>query len=139
MIVLQVVHEGDTYTLQCGNGMQRVAWVARIAAQRLGLGGIWCTADKEVGRPKEYVPGRVFYPDGDEIDAEATLASLVEAMPNGDDTDLTLVREHQVSFVAVDFLACCGTASDYRSRLQSCEKNLLIRCLHWLRKEVKTL
>lgn len=86
----QVIHEGETYVLQCGTGMQRVAWVARVAAQRLGMGGVWCPLGKEVGRPKEYIPGRVFYPDGDEMDTEATIASLVEGTAK-DDADFTLV------------------------------------------------
>lgn len=46
----------------------QVAWVARVAAQRLGSGGCWCPIDGEVGKPREYIPGRVFYPDGDEMD-----------------------------------------------------------------------
>jgi len=57
-----------------------VAWIARVAAQRFGSGGVWCPSDKEVGRPKEYIPGRVFsHPDGEEIDGEATIVSLQEA------------------------------------------------------------
>uniref|UniRef100_A0A7S0Z2A6 Uncharacterized protein n=1 Tax=Hemiselmis tepida TaxID=464990 RepID=A0A7S0Z2A6_9CRYP len=90
---VNVVHEGETYVLQCGTGMQRVAWVARVAAQRLGSEGVWCPSDGEVGKPKEFIPGRVFYPDGDEMDTEATIASLVDAAGNKDDADLTLVVE----------------------------------------------
>jgi hypothetical protein len=94
--------------------MQRVAWVARVAAQRLGLGGIWCTPDKEVGRPKEYVPGRVFYPDGDEIDAEATIASLVEAMSPNDEADLTLVGEIPGLFHILLFWFCATSDCSHR-------------------------
>ena len=76
----QVWHEGECHTLQCGSGQQRVAWIARVAAQRFGSGGVWCPADKVVGRPKEYIPGRVFsYPHGEELDGEATISSLHEA------------------------------------------------------------
>ena len=76
---VQVHYEGEQFSLQCGTGMQRVAWVARVAAQRLGSGGIWCAPEHEVQRPKEFIPGRVFlYPKDYEIDQEATILSLLE-------------------------------------------------------------
>ena len=76
---MQVFHDGDTFPLQCGSGMQRVSWIGRVAAQRLGSGGAWCPPDKEVGRPKEFIPGRIFaHPSNEELDSEATIASLLE-------------------------------------------------------------
>ncbi len=136
-----MIHDGETYALQCGNGMQRVAWVARVSAQRLGLGGIWCTPDKEVGRPKEYIPGRVFYPDGDEIDSEATIASLVETAPTNDDADLTLVGlENPIAFqFSFSSISQCCAFSDDNIRWSSFSKSLHTHCLLWLRKEAKTL
>jgi hypothetical protein len=76
---VHVIHDGDTFPLQCGSGLQRVSWIGRVAAQRLGSGGIWCPPEKEIGRPKEFIPGRIYvYPGDDELDTEATIASLVE-------------------------------------------------------------
>ena len=77
---VQVHFDGEQFDLQCGNGMQRVAWVSRVAAQRLSSGGIWCAPEHEVGRPKEFIPGKVFLlPNEEEIDQEATIISLLES------------------------------------------------------------
>lgn len=77
---VHVYYDGKAYPLECGSGMQRVAWIARVAAQRLGAGGIWRTSVNEVGRLKVPVPGKVFsYPNEEELDQEATIVSLLEA------------------------------------------------------------
>jgi len=76
---VQVNYEGESFYLQCGSGMQRVAWIARVASTRLGSGGIWCAPEHEVSRPKEFIPGKVFsFPKEEELDQEATIVSLLE-------------------------------------------------------------
>jgi hypothetical protein len=62
--------------LECGAGAQRLAWVARVAAQRFGSEGLWCSPHEQVGRPKEYIPGRIFLDSGQEVDPDSTLSSL---------------------------------------------------------------
>ena len=64
--------------LECGPGTQRLAWVARVAAQRFGAGGAWCAdGESKVGRPKEFIPGRIFLHDsGQEIDPDSVLVSV---------------------------------------------------------------
>jgi hypothetical protein len=90
---VQVFYDGQQFPLQCGSGMQRVAWIARVAAQRLGSGGIWCAPEQEVGRPREYIPGKVFsYPTEEELDQEATIISLFESEA-GDEEELVFKVE----------------------------------------------
>jgi hypothetical protein len=86
---VQVYYEGDCFHLQCGPGMQRVAWIARVAAQRLGTGGMWCAPELKVGRPVEFIPGKVFsHPKDEELDQEATIVSLLEAENNEPEEEL---------------------------------------------------
>jgi len=90
---VQVWYEGEFFFLQCGNGNQRLSWVARVAAQRFAAGGLWCSTDKEVGRPKEYVPGRIFsYPENEILDEELTIVKLAENLEHPDD-DLSFTVE----------------------------------------------
>mmetsp|Transcript_44615 Transcript_44615/g.140808 ORF Transcript_44615/g.140808 Transcript_44615/m.140808 type:complete len:450 (-) Transcript_44615:779-2128(-) len=93
-MLLQVWYDGESYNLQCGTGMQRVAWIARVAAQRFGAAGIWCSPGKEVQRPKEFIPGRVFlYPSEQELDPEATILSLVEGEPESEEVVISVLVE----------------------------------------------
>ena len=49
-----------------------------MAAQRFGAGGAWCAdGESKVGRPKEFIPGRIFLHDsGQEIDPDSVLVSV---------------------------------------------------------------
>lgn len=87
---VQVYYAGESFLLQCGPGMQRVAWIARVAAQRLGSGGVWCAPEHKVGRPLEFIPGKVFsHPNDEELDQEATIVSLLEAENNDAEEELS--------------------------------------------------
>jgi len=90
----QVYYEGECFHLQCGSGLQRVAWIGRVAAQRLGSGGIWCAPQHEVGRPREFIPGKVYsYPKEEELDLEATIISLFEQLDLAEDEELAFKVE----------------------------------------------
>ena len=89
---VQVYYAGESFLLQCGPGMQRVAWIARVAAQRLGSGGVWCAPEHKVGRPLEFIPGKVFsHPNDEELDQEATIVSLLEAENNDAEEELLVL------------------------------------------------
>ena len=91
---VQIYYEGECFHLQCGSGMQRVAWIGRVAAQRLGCAGIWCAKEHKVGRPLEFIPGRVFsYPDEQELDQEATIVSLLDQLEVAEDEELAFKVE----------------------------------------------
>lgn len=91
---VQVYYEGECFHLQCGSGMQRVAWIGRVAAQRLGSAGIWCAKEHKVARPLEFIPGRVFsYPEEQELDQEATIISLLDQLEVAEDEELAFKVE----------------------------------------------
>ena len=54
--------------------------------------GAWCTQPEEqVGRPKEYIPGRIFLKDSDkEVDPDSTISSLVLQTSGDDDSPVPL-------------------------------------------------
>lgn len=47
--------------------------------------GAWCTQPQDkVGRPKEYIPGRIFlYDSNTEVDPDSTIATLVQSLSAG--------------------------------------------------------
>jgi hypothetical protein len=81
-MIIKVLHQEQQYVVSCGDGQQKIRWLARVVAQRFSTDGIWC-APKETAIPTVFAPGRVTSPSDDdprrweELDYDAVIDAVL--------------------------------------------------------------